>query len=235
MRHLNYILSNEIPTINHGDTSYFIYLLSFIFLIILVIYFRHFLSRHMKKIYIIFFTLAVFQRVLINFWYVYNDFYTLDNSLPLQICRVVVWLIIIQCILRTKFLNHIIFYFGLFAAAAFVYPIGIMPFYNIAGIAFFIMHAINLLFPLVMYVTGEFKPSIKGALAAGGMFTIYYVGMIAINDVTHGNYFFIEQRPFLHDLSLLQYSIINIVGTALSFILVAFILKRIDLVRTEIE
>ena len=232
---MDYILSNEVPTINHGDVSYFIYLLSFILSIVLVIYFRNHLRQHIKKVYIIFFLLAVFQRVLINFWYVYNDFYTLDNSLPLQICRVVVWLIIIQCILRTNILNHVIFYFGLFAAAAFIYPIGILPPYNIAGVAFFIMHAVNVLFPLVMYLVGEFKPSIKGALIASGLFAGYYLMMVFTNDITGGNYFFIEKRPFLHNLSLFHYSIINIVGTTLSFILVATIFKWIDRFRTVIE
>lgn len=225
---MEYILSNELTTINVGDLSYFVYLISFILSIVLVIYFRNRLSKHVKAIYIFFLTVAIFQRVLINFWYVYNDIYTLDNSLPLQICRVVVWLIIIQFFVRKEILNHIIFYFGLFAAAAFVYPIGIFPFFNIAGIAFFIMHAINVLFPLVMYLIGKFRPSIKGALISSGLFTIYYLAMVYINDLLDANYFFTENRPFLHDLSLLNYSIINIVGTTLSFIVIAYIFKWID-------
>ena len=225
---MNQLLDARVPQIEIGDISYFLYLFSFIGLLVIVILFRKSFHSRLKWVYISFFFLGIFQRSLIVFWYIYNDIYTLTSALPLQICRVVVWLIIIQCIVKKPILNHIIFYFGLFAAAAFVYPIGIWPYYNIAGIAFFIMHAMNVIFPLIMLLSGDFKPSIKGALIASGAFTVYYISILLINEWLDANYFFIHSRPFLHELSLFQYSLVNILGTTAAFIVIGVLLKWVS-------
>lgn len=230
---MDWFLDYDIPQVDIGDLSYFIYLTGFIGTIIAVIYFRESFKTRLKWVYLTFFLLGIFQRALIVFWYVYNDIYTLESSFPLQICRVVVWLIIIQCIIKKPILNHIIFYLGLFAAAAFFYPIGIWPFYNIAGIAFFIMHAMNVIFPLIMFFSGEFKPSIKGALIASVVFTGYYLLMLVINAQLDANYFFINSRPFLHDLSLTSYSLVNILGTTAAFIVVAIIMKALKRIHSK--
>lgn len=230
---MNNFLTHDLPRVEVFDLSYFVYLITFFLLIVTVIYFRDAFQSKLKWVFISFFFLGLLQRFLILFWYNYNDLYTVTSSLPLQICRVVIWLIIIQCLFRIPILNHIIFYFGLFAAAAFFYPIGIWPFFNIAGMSFFILHAMNVIFPLIMYVSGEFKPSIKGALIASGAFVIYYVAMLIVNLKIDANYFFIMNRPFLNDLSLLNYSLINIVGTTISFIVVAILLKAITRMRSN--
>ena len=225
---MNHLLDARVPQIEIGDISYFIYLFGFVGLLVMVIIFRNSFQSRLKWVFITFFLLGIFQRGLIVFWYIYNDIYTLESSLPFQICRVVVWLIIIQCIVRKSILNHIISYFGLFAAAAFIYPIGIWPYYNIAGVAFFIMHAMNVIFPLIMFLSGEFKPSIKGALIASGAFLLYYISTLGINALLDANYFFIHGRPFLHELSLFNYSLANILGTTAGFILFAVLLEWIS-------
>lgn len=222
---MDWFFSSNIPNVEVFDVSYFTYLIGAILCAALIIYRRHWIRQNIQKTFIIFLALAVSQRILINVWYLINDIYTLENSLPFQICRVVVWLIIIQFFLRNKHLDQVIFYLGIFAIAAFIYPIGIFPFYNIAGIAFFIMHAINALYPLAMFVGGRFVPTYQGAILSALVFTGYYGLMLIINHFLEANYFFIHSRPFLHDLSLINYSLANILGTTAGFIVICFIIR----------
>lgn len=222
------------PFVEPGDFSYFSYLvlLALCFYVIYRMRFR--ISGKPDKVLFVFLIISIFQRVLINTWYLINDDYSLAYSLPLQICRVVIWLIIIQYFVRKDFLNQAIFYIGLFAYAAFLYPIGIHPVWHMAGWAFFILHASNVLFPFAMYYAAGFIPSLKGVFQAYLIFAAYFFFVYFLNPVVGGNYFFINNRPFFHGMSEPMYVTVNLAGTLIGFFTVYYIIRLLIKFRKNI-
>lgn len=221
------VINPAVPFIEPGDFSYFSYLFLLVLSFYVIYRLRFKISRNTQSILFVFLIISLSQRVMINTWYLINDDYSLAYSLPFQICRVVIWLIIIQFFVRKDFLNQAIFYIGLFAYAAFIYPIGIHPVWHMAGWSFFILHAANVLFPFAMHYAVGFVPSLKGVFQAYLVFVVYFFFVYFLNPFVGGNYFFINNRPFFHDMSEAMYVTVNLTGTLAGFLAVYFIIRLI--------
>lgn len=221
------MINPDTPYIEPGDISYFLYMLLLIITAYVIYRLRFIISKNTSGVLLAFLIISICQRVMINSWYLINDEYSLSYSLPFQICRVVIWLIIIQFFVRKDFLNQAIFYIGLFASAAFIYPIGIHPVWHMAGWSFFILHAANVLFPLAMHFAMDFIPTLKGVFQAYVIFTVYFIFVYFLNTYVSGNYFFINNRPFFHDMSESLYVTVNLAGTLIGFLTVYLILRLI--------
>lgn len=220
------MINPDTPYIEPGDLSYFLYMVLLLISAYVIYRLRFKISRNTDRMLLIFLFISISQRVLINSWYLINDDYSLSYSLPFQICRVVIWLIIIQYFVRKDFLNQAIFYIGLFASAAFIYPIGIHPVWHMAGWSFFILHAANVLFPLAMHFGMGFVPTLKGVFQAYVIFISYFIFVYFLNTYVDGNYFFINNRPFFHDMNEALYVTVNLVGTLTGF-MAAYIIFRL--------
>lgn len=221
------MINPDTPYIEPGDFSYFVYMV-FLAIAAYVIYRLRFkISRNTSLVLFVFLIISVFQRVLINSWYLINDDYSFAYSLPFQICRIIIWLIIIQFFVRKDVLNQAIFYIGLFAYAAFFYPIGIHPVWHMAGWSFFILHAANVLFPLAMHYAMGFVPSLKGTFQAYVIFAVYFLFVYFLNPIVSGNYFFINNRPFFHEMNEGLYVTVNLAGTFIGFMAVYFVIQLI--------
>lgn len=221
------MINPDTSYIEPGDLSYFLYMLLLIITAYVIYRLRFIISRNTSGVLLTFLIISICQRVMINSWYLINDDYSLSYSLPFQICRVVIWLIIIQFFVRKDFLNQAIFYIGLFASAAFIYPIGIHPVWHMAGWSFFILHAANVLFPLAMHFAMDFIPTLKGVFQAYVIFTVYFIFVYFLNTYVNGNYFFINNRPFFHDMSEALYVTVNLAGTLIGFLTVYLIIRLI--------
>lgn len=228
------MINPDTPYIEPGDFSYFIYMFLLAVAAYVIYRLRFKISRNTSLALLIFLIISVFQRMLINSWYLINDDYSLAYSLPLQICRVIIWLIIIQFFVRKDFLNQAIFYIGLFAYATFFYPIGIHPVWHMAGWSFFLLHAANVLFPLTMHFAMGFVPTLKGVFQAYFIFAVYFLFVYFLNPHVSGNYFFINNRPFFHDMSEALYVTVNLTGTLIGFMAVFFIIRLIIHLRKNI-
>ncbi|SOC42792.1 TIGR02206 family membrane protein [Salinicoccus kekensis] len=219
------------PFVEPGDVSYFAYLVLLTLCFYVIYRMRSRISGNAQKVLFVFLIISIGQRILINTWYLINDDYSLAYSLPFQICRVVIWLIIIQYFVRKDFLNQAIFYIGLFAYAAFIYPIGIHPVWHMAGWAFFILHAANVLFPFAMHYAAGFVPSLKGVFQAYLIFIAYFFFVYFLNPVVGGNYFFINNRPFFHEMGEGLYITVNLAGTLIGFLAVYAIIRAVIHIR----
>lgn len=219
------------PFVKPGDVSYFAYLVLLALCFYVIYRMRSRISGNAQKVLFVFLIISIGQRILINTWYLINDDYSLAYSLPFQICRVVIWLIIIQYFVRKDFLNQAIFYIGLFAYAAFIYPIGIHPVWHMAGWAFFILHAANVLFPFAMHYAAGFVPSLKGVFQAYLIFIAYFFFVYFLNPVVGGNYFFINNRPFFHKMGEGLYVTVNLAGTLIGFLAVYAIIRAVIHIR----
>jgi len=222
------------PFVEPGDVSYFAYLVLLILCFYVIYRMRSGISGNAQKVLFVFLIISIGQRILINTWYLINDDYSLAYSLPFQICRVVIWLIIIQYFVRKDFLNQAIFYMGLFAYAAFIYPVGIHPVWHMAGWAFFILHAANVLFPFAMHYAVGFVPSLKGVFQAYLIFVAYFFFVYFLNPVVGGNYFFIDNRPFFHDMGEGMYVTVNLAGTLLGFLAVYIFIRTFIHIRRKL-
>lgn len=231
---MEFLVDPQVPVISPGDLSYFIYMVLLLLTFYIVFKLRGVISRNVNRVLLIFLILGLIQRTLITSWYLIIGEYALAYSLPLQICRVIVWLVIIQFFVRKEFINQTIFYIGLFAYAAFIYPVGIHPVIHVAGWSFFLLHGINVIFPLVMHYATGFMPSFKGLLQAYLVFVFYFFAVYLINPLIDGNYFFIEQRPFLYEMDEAAYIALNLVGTFIGFLVVFLLLKLVVKIKMRI-
>lgn len=208
------------PMITIGGLDHFIYLVIIIALTAITIIFRDSIKTHEGKVMAVILIIALLQRILSLVYYVSIGEYTLGESLPLHICRLVCILIIVQFFVRKAWLDQLIFFWGVFAYASFIYPADISPLTHILGVTFVILHSLNILFPLIRHYTVGFMPTFKGAALAAFLFVIYLPLMAMFNVWTNGNYFYLVERPFLHGMGDVPYFFINLFGVCIGFLII---------------
>lgn len=220
-------LDPNAQTVQIGDYNHVIYLAGITIILFLLFKFRHQIKENPGRVMLGILIFAVVQRIVSVSYYVLAGEFTVTDSLPLHICRVVCYLIIIQFFVKKKWLDQVIFYFGLFAYASFVYPVGISPALHMLGISFFMLHSLIIVYPIMRYFTHGFVPSLKGSFQSAILFAVYLTGMQMLNNAIGSNYFYTEDRPFMHDLSDPVYFFLNMFGIAIGFIVVALIIRLI--------
>ena len=207
------------PVIDVGSTEHFIYLALIIGLLAVIVYFRDYI-KHRKGVMTAVLITAVIQRVLSNSYYIFSAGYPIDEALPLYICRLVCLFIIIQFFIRNKWLDQVIFYWGLFAYGSFIYPVDISSPVHITGITFVILHGLIIVFPLIRHYTSGFVPGLKGAVISALLFAVYMPLVSAFSNMVGGNYFYTNERPFLHNMGDMNYFLLNLFGVCTAFIII---------------
>ncbi len=217
-------LDPNAQTVQIGDFNHVIYLAGISIILFLLFKFRNQIKENPVRVMLGILIFAVVQRIVSVSYYVIVGEFTVTDSLPLHICRVVCYLIIIQFFVKKKWLDQIIFYFGLFAYASFVYPVGISPALHMLGMSFFMLHSLIIVYPIIRYFTNGFVPSLRGAFQSAILFAVYLTGMQLLNNAIGSNYFYTEDRPFMHDLSDPVYFFLNMFGIGLGFVIVALLI-----------
>lgn len=215
------------PEITIGGKDHFLYLFIIIALFILLFCYQRQVKIHEKTVMRVVLLLALIQRGLSLTYFIYIGEYTLAESLPLHICRLVCLFIIFQFFLRKDWLDQIIFFWGLFAYASFVYPVDISPLTHVMGVTFVLLHSLNILFPLVRHFAVGFLPSFKGSVIATASFFVYLPVMIGFNSWSGGNYFYLVERPFFYNMPNIPYFLLNLFGVCLAFLTIGFIFDKV--------
>ncbi|AYW47466.1 TIGR02206 family membrane protein [Tetragenococcus koreensis] len=219
------------PEITIGGKDHFLYLFIIIALLTLLFCYQRQVKIYEKTVMWIVLLLALIQRGLSLAYFISIGEYTLAEALPLHICRLVCLFIILQFFLQKDWLDQIIFFWGLFAYASFVYPVEISPLTHVMGITFVLLHSLNILFPLVRYFTVGFVPSFRGSLLAVVLFAIYLPLVAVFNELTDGNYFYLVERPFFHNMASLPYFLLNFFGVSIAFLMVGLVFDKIGKAR----
>jgi hypothetical integral membrane protein (TIGR02206 family) len=220
-------LDPNAPLVQIGDMNHLMYLIGISVILFTVFTFRKQIKEYPKQVMLGILIVAVVQRIISASYYFIVGEFTVTDSLPLHICRVVCYLIIIQFFVRKPWLDQVIFYWGIFAYASFVYPVGISPAIHMLGISFFMLHSLIIIYPIIRSFINGFVPSIRGALQAAVTFAVYLTCMQLLNNAIGSNYFYTEDRPFLNDLSEPVYFFLNMFGIGIGFVIVALIIHLV--------
>lgn len=214
-------------TIELGSLEHIIYLIGFALVIAFLIKNRWRVKKEPKKAMVIILSSAVLQRVLSVIYFVGFTDYSLTESLPLHICRLVCYLIIIQFFVNKAWLDQIIFYWGIFAYASFIYPVGISSPFHMLGVTFFILHSLIIVYPYIRYAIYGFVPNIKGAIISALGFMVYMTSAHLLNKLIGSNYFYTIDRPFWQDLGEFEYYIITLSGVMFGFVIVGILIQSV--------
>lgn len=105
-------------------------------------------------------------------------------NLPLHLCGISILLIAFDLIKQTKTVRNFLYYIGIPGAMlAIIFPNWtVLPCMNFFNIHSFVVHALIVLYPLILVTSGEIKPTIKSmplcvALLVGLAIPIYFVNL----------------------------------------------------------
>lgn len=169
----------------------------FIFLMILCLYFfRQQLQPYRKIIRLVVGWILIFSRLSLDIWYVITDQWSLQSSLPLELCSIASLLCGIMLITN----NYQLFEIGYFiviggAIQAILTPDLNFGFPQYRYLQFFLDHMLLILSPLIMIWLYQFtitkKSLIKSFITLNAIAGIVFV----INLLLSSNYMFLRQKP----------------------------------------
>ncbi|WP_020006710.1 TIGR02206 family membrane protein [Salinicoccus albus] len=223
---MNWFWDGAVSTVEVGGAGHIVYIMLLVITFAVIYRQRHRFRGRLLCIYISFTILGIIHQLMVTSWYIFEIGYELSNALPLHICRVAVWLIILQFFVKRTWLTEVIFFFGLYAYGSFALPIAIHPPFHFAGWTFVLMHTMIIIYPFVIHWTTGWIPTFKGAVLSFGLFLIYFVLVLIVNGQVDANYFYLNNRPFLHDMADIPYMLLNVAGTFGIFML-GLLLSRV--------
>ena len=189
--------SESAPFIQIFGGHHFIYISIIVFLLILLLRKKEKVKKHRKRIAAVVLTIFILQQILLYGWYIFETGFDISESLPLHISRITSLFGIYFLITKNLRVLDIIFFFGLFAYASFLYPQRVYPIYHVIGLSFLINHAITLLLPYFAYIAYDWRPKFSGLKKAYTAFLVYFTFVYFLNPMIDGNYFYLKHRPFL--------------------------------------
>lgn len=150
-----------------------------------------------------------------------------SEGLPLQLCRVSSLLTIWYLVKKDNRILDVIFYFSIYALISLFYPLSVYNFAHINGISYMINHLLTVLIPVFGAIAYGWRPGWRAFVRAAVAFTVYLPCAIIANRLTGGNYFYLVNRPFLHNLPAWIYTILAYVVTLVGFAVVTWLVEQI--------
>lgn len=137
------------------------------------------------------------QQASIYIWYTLSKQWSLEITLPLQLCDLSLFLSVAVLITRRQLLTELLYYWGIGGATqALLTPdIGPYTFPHFVFYQYFISHYVILLTCIYMIAVEKFRPSTKSVLRTFAITNIYALLIFPVNRVTGGNYLFLSWKP----------------------------------------
>lgn len=199
--------------------EHFFYMSLILFLVFVLLTQRRRLYLYQDALTGTILAVSIVQQVLLYAWYFFETGFDLAEALPLHLCRISSVLGIVYLITKKSLLMDVVFYYGLYAYASFVYPQAIYAPYHLLGISYLLNHTITLILPIVAYYAFNWRPKIEGLMISILSFLVYFMIAYFVNRVTGGNYFYLTDRPFFHALPAWQFNTLAVVVSILGFCL----------------
>ncbi len=150
-----------------------------------------------KAFRLAFAVIITLQQAAIYIWYTLAGEWSVEITLPLQLCDLSLFLSIAVLLTKRQLLFELLYYWGLGGATqAILTPdIGNYTFPHFIFYQFFISHCVILLACIYMLAVEKFKPSPKSAFRTFLITNLYALFIIPFNMWTGGNYLFLRYKP----------------------------------------
>ena len=208
-----------------GGLDHAIYVTALLGLAIALLARRGWVREHADPIRRVVAVILIVQQCTLYGFYAATG-WEMAESLPLHISRISALLALVYLLTQRRAVMDLLFFFGLWAWASFAYPQNIQPVDNILGWSFFINHAVVLLMPVFVWITTEWRPTIRALRRAYAWFLGYVVIAVIANALTGGNYFYQREKPLLPMLPGPLYLALSLVA-ALALFWLGYAMSRL--------
>lgn len=164
--------------------------------LIMVFSYRKKLTLYRHPIRITMGWLLIISRLSLDIWYITTDQWTIETSLPVELCSIASLLAGIMLLTKSKFLFEVLYFIAIGGAMmAIATPDLVYGFPQYRYLQFFIDHTMLILAPLLMIWLYRYKLTLrsmfKSFLFLNGLAGIVYV----INTILSANYMFLLRKP----------------------------------------
>lgn len=168
------------------------------------------------------------QQASIYIWYTAAGEWSLELTLPLQLCDLSLFLTIAVLLTRNQLLSELLYYWGLGGATqAMLTPsIGPYTFPHFVYYQYFISHWAILFVCVFILAVDKFRPSRKSVIRTFLITNAYAAIIFPINLLTGGNYLFLSWKPEISLLDLLgpwPWYILSLEGVALVLFILMYL------------
>jgi hypothetical integral membrane protein (TIGR02206 family) len=142
-------------------------------------------------------SLLIIQEISFHIWNIATGQWSINNTLPLQLCSISTILSAILLISRSYSIYEIVYFWGIGGALqAIITPeIGIYTYPHFRFFQFFICHGSIIMACLFMTFVEGYRPKLKSVFKAFTVLNLY-AGIVAVfNCITNSNYLFICGKP----------------------------------------
>ncbi|MBU5353528.1 TIGR02206 family membrane protein [Paenibacillus barcinonensis] len=182
------------------STSHLISMIIIALLVLLLFLFRHSLrklsERTSRLLRIGLASVMIGCEVVLQLWYVYGGIWSLQTSLPLELCSLTLLLSALLLLTRTRWLYSALLFAGIAGALmAIVTPNLGYDFAHFRFIQFFTAHAMIILALLYMTWVEQFRPGWRSV--AGSMIFVNIAALVvyAADVLLGANYMFLRHKP----------------------------------------
>lgn len=169
-----------------------------VFCIVLLLMKNRFRTEESKKWFrYAFAAFIALQQASLYIWYTAAGEWSLEVTLPIQLCDLSVFLSVAVLLTKRQFISELLYYWGIGGATqAILTPdIGNYTWPHFVFYQFFVSHGVILLTCIYMISVEKFKPSPKSVLKAFVITNLYGILMLLVNHLTGGNYLFLSRKP----------------------------------------
>lgn len=166
--------------------------------IILVACRKSFKTEKSRKTFrYVFAAFIILQQASIYVWYTISDEWSVEITLPLQLCDLSLFLSIAVLLAKCQLLTELLYYWGMGGATqAILTPdIGNYTFPHFVFYQFFMSHCVILLVCIYMIAVEKFRPSPRSVLRTFLITNLYALLILPVNRLTGGNYLFLSRKP----------------------------------------
>ncbi|CAH1194469.1 hypothetical protein PAECIP111892_01669 [Paenibacillus auburnensis] len=140
----------------------------------------------------------------LHLWYLSQDIWTIQHSLPLELCGITLLLSAVMLLTRSRLLYSFLYFAGIGGAfIALLTPNLVYPFPHFRFLLFFTAHGAIVLASLFMTWAYGFRPGLRSLFFTMGCLNMIAVCVFAADKLLDTNYMFLAHKP--DTLSVLDY------------------------------
>ena len=154
-------------------------------------------EKSKKTCRIVFAIFIALQQASLYLWYTVSGEWSVETTLPLQLCDLSLFLSIAVLLTKHRLLSELLYYWGMGGATqAILTPdIGSYTFPHFVFYQFFVSHCVILLVCIYIITVEKFRPTSRSVLRTFFITNLYALLILPVNKLTGGNYLFLSWKP----------------------------------------